>query len=150
MSSVFLNKADLLAERLNRVAGLESYRFVVSRPKKIDVELEKLLAKFSGGGVIVWKGGTNEQEDSTARIASQYRLVLAENPTLRRSQGVEQDGIVQLVIAAAHGWEPDTGPNAHRTRFKLQSVTPDEVEARVELIFTSITQLPNTEIFLNP
>jgi hypothetical protein len=148
--SVFLDKADLIAARLNSVAGLESYVFIVARPKKLAVELEKLLNKATGGGVVIWKGGPNEKEESTARITSRYSVVLAENPLLRSREAPAQDEIAQLVISALHAFPIDDGPNAFRTRIKLVTITPSEEVAGMELIFESITQLPKTTIILLP
>lgn len=148
--SVFFDRAEKLASYLSRVAGLESFKFVVKRAQNIDSELERIINLGNGVCVIAIIGGDGEPETSSPRITWTFELRFACLPTLRRKKPPIDD-IVQLALSATQQWDGDTpNPNKAYTRFEVGRVNFSDDLSQAVAQFRTVTQFPKTAIILNP
>jgi hypothetical protein len=153
--SAFNEKADLLAARLAKVVGLESFSWVVDRDADLQAEFIKATKKKLGLGVIRWMGGPNPDPNALPlAIASAYNISLFLKPSLRRGKP-PGDSLAQLTALAVHHWSSEDTPTKTRVRFEVLACRPIDTPPKERLqafliVAQSITQLPRTTITLNP
>jgi hypothetical protein len=108
--SVFLDKADQIATRLQAVPELSSVGIIVDRQKDIAAEFTKTMGKVNGGVIIIlFEGfqpdsGDYPQSDDT--LISSFSVTIWTKPILRRGQPPADD-LVEAVHTSLHGWKQD-------------------------------------------
>ncbi|MCW1913734.1 hypothetical protein OJ996_09120 [Luteolibacter sp. GHJ8] len=154
--SVFNDRAELLADRLRSVVGLESFSWVVDRDADLKSEFEKATKKKLGLGVIRWMGGANPDPNSSRlAITSGFNITLFLKPILRRGKPPGDD-LMELTARAVHHWFPAETPTKLRYRFEVLSTAPippppEEPHLQVfQIVAQSVTQFSSAIIQTTP
>ena len=108
--SVFLDKADQIAARLQADPGLSSVAVLVDRQKDIASEFKKRIEKVKGGVVIIlfdgYRPDSGEFAQSDDVLISSFSITVWAKPVLRKDQPPADD-LVEAVHTSLHGWKQD-------------------------------------------